>query len=392
MIPRSILLFLLTAAAARAGVTPMDESLKEDGVTVITVKYDGANIKYGKFNFKATAGEYHYNLYLPPDYNKDPKEIYPLLFMQSPSGNAGLGAFKSRVKSGRYVVAGLVEARNGEWDPILANFCAAHDDVLKRVRIAEGFKYMAGMSGGGRSSTFMPDLRPGFGGCFPQGAGVWPNYNEVPHNPNIGMFLSMGNTDGNARELPGLHKLLPPNVGFCPVYFEGGHTSAPAEVVEQGFDWLEWWSYYGSPTQAAAKPMYTQQFNKLTAQAASGEFEKYELLDKAEKLANVRSLGKDKEIATKLTAMKKAIADLAKAEAVKKELPARTAYQKIADAELAARRQSKGDFSAHKRLMAEASAAYEGVAKKYPGTIYAEKATAAAARTKTESELPHSTK
>ncbi|CAN5563286.1 hypothetical protein BH10PLA1_BH10PLA1_18380 [soil metagenome] len=389
-----VILLLSLAVFARAEVTPLDAPLEDGSTTEITVKYDGAPVKVGKYTFKPPAGEYHYNLFLPPDYNKDPKEIFPLLFIQSPGGGSAMGKMKPRMTKDRFVVVGLVEARNGPWEPIIADFCASHDDVIKRVRIAEGFKFMTGFSGGGRSSTFMSDLRPGFIGCFPQGAGVWPAYAETPHNPNVAMFISMGGNDSNIKELPALHQLLPPKKAFTMVFHEGGHGNAPQDVVEQGWDWLEWWAYFGSPTQSAAKPMYTQYFNKLAddAETADGEFAKYELLESADKIASGRSLTNNKDVAAKLLKVKKSMADLAKSDLVKKELPARAAYQKVVDNEYSARRQAKGDFTVHRHFMGEVSKLYDGVAKKFPGTVYGEKAAAAATRTKAEADLPNSTK
>jgi|GEM_PF-1882131 len=389
-------LSLFAINTSRADVTPLDAPLVEDSKSgqEITVKYDGKPVTIGKYTFKPAAGEYHYNLFLPPDYDKDPKELFPLLFIQSPGGGSAMGKMKPRMTKDRFVVVGLVEARNGPWEPIIADFCASHDDVIKRCRIAEGFKFMTGFSGGGRSSTFMVDLRPGFAGCFPQGAGGWPAYGEVQHNPNVGIFLSMGSADSNMKEIPAFHKMVSPKTGFYPVHHEGGHGNAPEEVVEQGWDWLEWWAYYGSPAYAPAKPMYVQQFGKLVEQAdaATDDFAKYELLDKADQLANKRSLSSDKTVSAKLTSLKKSMTDLAKSDAVKKELPARTAYRKVYDLEALARRRAMGEFGVHTRMMADASKEYAEVAKKYPDTVYGKLADDAAKRTEAESKLVLSTK
>src|SRR5688572_11424979 len=123
---KGVFLALFLSSAALAQVTPMDAPLKEGGIVEITVKYDGTPVKGGKFTFKPPAGEYHYDLFIPPDYNKDPNEVFPLLFIQSPGGNSGLGPQKTMATERRYVVAMLQEARNGPWEPIIANFCAAH--------------------------------------------------------------------------------------------------------------------------------------------------------------------------------------------------------------------------------------------------------------------------
>lgn len=89
-------------------------------------------------------GEYHYDLYLPPGYEQNKTEVYPCLFIADPAGNAHLGNMADRVKRDEMIAVMLVESKNGDWEPIFANFCAAHDDAVKRVRI--GLKWMTGLS------------------------------------------------------------------------------------------------------------------------------------------------------------------------------------------------------------------------------------------------------
>ncbi len=130
----------LSAMPVRGEVTPMDAVLKEDGITRITCVYDGEPVKPAPgVTFKPAKGEYHYDLYLPPGYRANADDVYSCLFVASPGGKAGLGAMADRVKRDRFVAVMLVESKNGAWEPGVADFCAAHDDVIKRVRVAEGF-------------------------------------------------------------------------------------------------------------------------------------------------------------------------------------------------------------------------------------------------------------
>ena len=82
-----------------------------------------------------------------------------------------------------------------------------------------------------------------------------------------------------------------------------GHAAVGEDIFEQGFEWLEQWCYFGVPTQKDAKPMYLQQFARLQslADAATGDFEKYELLEKASNLATARGLTREKDVAAATT-------------------------------------------------------------------------------------------
>ena len=83
-----------------------------------------------------------------------------------------MGTMQGYLKANGFVVVMLLDAKNGPWEPIVGNFLAAHDDVVKRVRIEEGKKYATGMSGGGRASSVFVQIRPGFCGLVTQGAGA----------------------------------------------------------------------------------------------------------------------------------------------------------------------------------------------------------------------------
>ena len=383
---------LLMAAGARAELTPIDAELKEDAITRITVEYDGRPISPAKgVTFTPPKAEYHYDLFIPKGYNDEPEARFPCVFIASASGNAKLGGLSNRVKRERFIAVMLVESKNGPWEPIVGNFCAAHDDVIKRVRIAEEFKYMTGQSGGARATTLCTTLRSGFIGICLQAAGNWSAWTCVQTNPSMAVCLTMGVNDKNQSEVPKLTRTIPPKTPFRIIYFNGGHAWAPQDQLDMAFDWLEQWTYFNAPapSSATAKAFYARYFSDLMDQkkTAASDFEKYELMERADKLATVRGLSSDKVLGAQIKTLHQDLLELGKSPAIKKEMVARTAYEKVASAEdLGLSQANKAD--ALKTMLDKASAAYQGVADKYPDTAYAAKAKAAIERIAQELENP----
>src|SRR4051794_5358417 len=167
----------LFAASASAEVTPLNQPLPEESETTITCELAEAPRanQVPVFDTQKQAedakGTYHYKLWLPKGYNADATRRWPCMFIMSAGGNASMGLMAAWLKANGFVVVTLAEARNGPWEPIVGNFLAAHDDVTKRVRIAEGRKFATGESGGARGSSVFVQLRPGFTGLILQGAG-----------------------------------------------------------------------------------------------------------------------------------------------------------------------------------------------------------------------------
>ena len=137
----------------------------------------------------------------------------------------------------------LVEAKNGPWEPIVGNFLAAHDDVIKRVRIAEGQKYATGFSGGARASSVFVQLRPGFCGLILQSAG--PSFDEknnyniagIKRNVALRIAMTMGSSDNNNNEVDRMKKLFN-SQRLAAFGFNGGHAWASAEIFEKAMTWL----------------------------------------------------------------------------------------------------------------------------------------------------------
>jgi predicted peptidase len=240
---------LLFAIPLCAETTPLTQPLSDESETTITCEL----IQPPRFSevpvFKTpkeaqnTKGTYHYKLWLPKGYSADPKKQWPCMFIMSAGGNASMGKMENYLKSNGFVVVMLVEAKNGPWEPIVGNFLAAHDDVIKRVRIAEGKKYATGQSGGARGSSVFVQLRPGFGGLILQSAGASfddaNNYHiaGIKRNAQLRIAMTMGNSDKNIGEVDRMKKLFSTQ-RLAVFEFNGGHEWAPADVFEKAMTWV----------------------------------------------------------------------------------------------------------------------------------------------------------
>ena len=251
---RSTVAMALFAAggAAWAGTTPMDTKLTEDGATLIECSVRDPRENKGVFTKSGNGAEnpqksaktdgYHYNLYIPKGYSANPERRYPCLFIASPGGNAGMGAFAERLKRDEWIVVMLQESRNDSPD-WLRNFLAAHDDVVERVRIARGAKFATGMSGGARCSSVNVTARPGFAGLLCQAAGFASEFSPDvdPYEKFPARILAaatFGDADSNQFESQRFRR----DLKQCRVlvqFFKGGHSTCPAENFDAAMDWME---------------------------------------------------------------------------------------------------------------------------------------------------------
>jgi hypothetical protein len=209
--------------------TPLTEPLKDGTETRITCTFKGT----GKS--AAMAGTYHYKLWVPEGYTADPKKTWKTIFIADPNGKAKLGAMADWIKAHGYIAVMLEESKNGPWEPILGNFLAAHEDVVKRMRVAEGKKVATGFSGGARASSLFVTLVPGFGGLVLQGAGcsdVNPDGTYVVKDIKVKSVAgTFGKKDMNYKEAARLKKSFGARIEVFE--FEGGHQWAPKEIIEQ---------------------------------------------------------------------------------------------------------------------------------------------------------------
>ena len=219
--------------AAPSRTTPADLVIKEGVETRIACDHNGGYSKY--------ADVYHYRVILPKGYHADTTKEWSALFVASPGGKATLGNMAEWVQRHGYIAVLLEESRNGDWEPSVGNFIAAHDDVVKRVRVAEGKKVATGMSGGARACSVFVGLRPGFGGLLFQGAGyapVGPNgASPVAGIKVAALAATFGEKDPNYVEGPRMKRLFGDRMELFE--FRGGHQWAPKETVEDALDSID---------------------------------------------------------------------------------------------------------------------------------------------------------
>ena len=138
----------------------------------------------------------------------------------------------------------LVESKNGPWGPVVGDFLAAHDDVIKRVRIDENKKLATGHSGGVRGSSLFVQARPGFCGLILQSAGAASVRNAydgagIQRNGKLCVAMTMGNADPNKAEVDRMKAAINNPARFRSFEFPGGHQWAPQDVFEQAIGWIE---------------------------------------------------------------------------------------------------------------------------------------------------------
>ena len=230
--------------------TPLKTPLQEEVITPITCELTHApgpgetRIFPTPKDADTTKGIWHYKLWLPKGYLASPLKKWPCMFVMSPSGNATMGDMADHLKAKGYVVVLLVESKNGPWGPVVGDFLAAHDDVIKRVNIEEGRKFATGHSGGARGSSLFVQARPGFGGIIMQSAGPASDnrgylMDGMQRNGKLYVAMTMGNSDGNKDEVERVEAALHNPARFQAFPFEGGHRWAPKEVFEQAIAWIE---------------------------------------------------------------------------------------------------------------------------------------------------------
>ena len=247
----------------RGETTPADQPLQDEKETVIACELSKAP-KHGEVpvfagkDGEAAMGTYHYKLWLPKGYHDDVKQSWPCMFIASPSGNANMGHMAPWLKANGYVVVMLVESKNGDWPPIVGNFLAAHDDVVKRVRILDGLKFATGQSGGARASSVFAQIRPGFAGLVLQSAGAASDatgaYAVTKLKGGRAPFvaMTMGETDKNKPEVQRMKTAIG-STHFDAFPFDGGHDWAPQDVFEKAMSWLELQVYRQKDSSPAVK-------------------------------------------------------------------------------------------------------------------------------------------
>jgi hypothetical protein len=253
------------ALGACGETTPLNMLLEEQKEILITCELAQAPKRaevpvLSAKDCEAVKGTYHYKLWLPAGYLADKQKAWPCLFIASPGGKAGMGQMAAWIKASGYVAIMLVESKNGPWAPIAGNFLAAHDDVIKRVRIQEGLKLATGMSGGARAASLFVQMRPGFAGLVLQAAGGASDdkgqyhVSKLKGSPGVVVAMTMGEKDPNKTEVARMKAAVGAS-RFNAFPFDGPHGWAPQETFEKAINWVEQQIYRRSDTAAAVKKL-----------------------------------------------------------------------------------------------------------------------------------------
>jgi len=384
-----------------ADVTPMEQDIPELKPTTITCMVPEAQ-RIGPSSQKIPAGlpanirkdledqeaaraeriknppEYHYIAYLPAGYKANDKREYPVLWLTSPGGGANPVTYKNFLAREQMIGIGLTESKNGPWDPIIENNAAANADVMKRFRMANGFRISTGFSGGARAASLFA-LDKAYGGVLLQGAGLSGLGSFTKENPTCYFYGLFGIGDGNTKEADMLATGLPKASIRRFSLQSGNHAPAQLPAFDEGLNFLLDAIYTTRPNpDPNAMAQYVIRFRILTerAKGASG-LEKYEALEFANRIAIARKFATDKALASnkdllaEVADVARQLADLGKDPAVAAELDARTAFRKVRDVEDSKWPASARDLTAFAKQCAPN---YDAVANKYPDALYGKKA------------------
>lgn len=391
-----VLLISLHFTLSIFATTPMDEKIPEDQITIIECQYkysdkdslsELSNNEIKSELSKEMGKTFHYRVYLPKGYYENTEEKFPCIFVASPGGNAPMINIETRMKKDKWIVIMLVESRND--DPLCpANFLSAHDDAIQRFKILEGMKYTTGFSGGARCSSLNMGLRPGFAGVILQGAGfayIPPDtkrgidvYTSVERYPHLAVYMLVGTNDGNKREIEKVYKALPHGVRFKSELFNGGHTWAPVECMDNAFDWLEQQLLTSSILEKDKQICINILKRQLPKAFELGaDFEKYEILTSLEPLVKLHKLDKVLELSENIGKMNSLLKLLKTDKNIQVELKAKTAFLTALKNEGKVRDKiSKKNIDPQKnaRELKKVLPAYQQIVKTYGNTVYGVKA------------------
>lgn len=352
---------LMAAMGAGAGVAAENEPTPGQVTRVacdLAVKPNSVVIYKGTAEDTSTAKQtkdFHYDVYLPSDYGKDPTAFYPAMFIASPGGNASMGVMEKRLKNDGWIVIMLVESKNDipEW---LNSFLAAHDDAVKRFRIAPGAKFATGMSGGSRCASMYPVIRPGFHGVLLQAAGFASGFSHLEfttrkneiysrYPAHVLIAATFGDKDSNLSETIAMRRLLPAGCLRHVEVFQGTHQWCPVEVFNRAMDWMEEKAFLQKPAVIAPcrllgvevkpepmGPAAYQWFFRLTqarGEAAKTPAEKYRQLERLPVIARNGNLGAAPAVSATLAKTDPVLRELSLAPDVQELVRVRQAYGQV---------------------------------------------------------------
>lgn len=356
--------WVVVAAGVRAeSPTPLDAPLARAGTTLIACA-PGDHIDTSS---DIVRDLYHYTLYVPHDYD-DHDRRYPVMFLASPLGDATMGAFAERLVEDRWLVAMLVESRNGTAD-WLPNFECAYDDIAARVRVQPGMMFCSGLSGAARVCSAYPALRTGFRGMILQSAGPWGGRGFMTAgNEDMVIFATFGTLDFNFHHARRIRLFLPERVARMIEIFEGEHEWAPPPVAGRALDWVLEKALVARPYEAILADAYHWYFaNRLAAYERLGsDIERYVANEGLQRLPEIWQLDLGSEAVAALAGMARRAAAYEADPAFAAEHAAWRAWSEV----------RAQDDASRGRDLDEIAAAYAAAATAHPGAVFGARAAA----------------
>ena len=305
----------------------------------------------------------HYRLHLPADYHETGDQKYPAMFIASPMGNAQMGEMRDALMRDRWIVATLVESRNGSSD-WLPNFMAAYDDLIQRVRVQKNMLFCTGLSGAAKVCSVYPGIRPGFRGMILQAAGPWGGrvFHE-PGNENLLVFGTFGTLDGNFHHARRIRISLPEGVRRLVEIWDGGHAWAPRDVFEPALAWMERAALSDQPYDRMLNDAYRWYAENRLADYARATSD----IGRHAALVDIQSLPpgwRDTADPDLIDRIDMALSTTT--EPNEPELAAFDAYKKLL----------RDDERDHGRNPADIAAAYQAIAAEFANTVFGAKAAA----------------
>lgn len=341
-----------TPATAADGPTPFDAELAAGGTTLIASQLSPTDA-----HLPRSSQFMHYRLQLPTDYHQNGQRKYPVMFIASPIGNAEMGEMTDVLVRDRWIVAMLIESRNGspDWIP---NFMAAYDDLHRRVRVQEKMIFCTGMSGGAKVCSAYPDMRPGFRGMILQAAGPWGRkVFSDPDNHDLLVYGTFGTFDPNFHHAKRIRLSLPPDVRRLVTVWEGGHDWAPRAIIEPALAWTVSAALLDSPFDPVLNDAYQWYAENRLADfdRAATDIARYAALQSVDGLPSEWRSTADPALVERVDAALAAHSSPPEAEVA--------AYSAFTDA-------LRDDEDDHGRNSGTVAAAYQAIADRFSETVY----------------------
>ena len=228
-----------------------------------------------------------YALFLPTSYEADRK--WPVLYCFDPfsQGRVPVEQFKEAAEKYGYILVGMNNSKNGEFEKSLEALEAVWKDTQERLSIDEKRIYIAGFSGGARVASIVGSLCGGcVAGVIGCAAGFHLKFAPVENMPFV-YFGTIGTDDFNYPEMKSLEADLDKKhvVNRLEV-FEGAHAWAPKDLCIKALGWMELQAIKGG-LREKNESLIDELFKKAVEEARNFEknYDSYEAYLKYETIA-----------------------------------------------------------------------------------------------------------